>query len=179
MKVDAWTKPDAPTILLFASLVAILYLANVQSWGFCKDCGTPEPLLYNIISPVGFWLIGAIVTFPVGIAFGNVAGISFMIIQIAYVYVLSATLVHIRKKYLFERMDKLFIAMSIALFLFVLWDTGLFRMETNETVVQSGEPFPISFYFGYVLIPTSIFIFVYGTLLAGAFFYVQDKVKKR
>lgn len=179
MKIDSLTKPNTSAILLFAVFTIIVYFANVQAWGFCKECGIPKPFFYDIIFPIGFWLIGAMLTFPVGILFGSIPGLIFMIIQIAYVYVLSATLVHIRKKYLFERMDKLFIAMSIALFLFVLWDTGLFRMETNETVVQSGEPFPISFYFGYVLIPTSIFIFVYGTLLAGAFFYVQDKVKKR
>lgn len=179
MKISLLTKPTRSTILLFAIFVTIVYFANVQTWGFCKECGIPKPFFYDIILLFGFWFMGVVLTFPVGILFGTTPEPLFMIIQIAYVYVLSATLVHIRKTYLFERMDKLFIAMSIALFLFVLWDTGLFRMETNETVVQSGEPFPISFYFGYVLIPTSIFIFVYGTLLAGAFFYVQDKVKKR
>lgn len=175
MKVDAWTKPDAPTILLFASLVAILYLANVQSWGFCKDCGTPEPLLYNIISPVGFWLIGAIVTFPVGIAFGNVAGISFMIIQIAYVYVLSAILIQIRKKYLLQKTDKILLAAIVLLFLFTLWDIGLVQPRTNDTVVLSSEPPGIIFYFGQLLLPMAVFILVYGTLLAGMYFYLREK----
>ena len=164
-------------LLLFAILAISIYFAIVQSWGFCKDCGTPKPLLYDIISPVGFWIIGAIVTFPVGIPFGNATGPFFMIIQITYVFILSTVLIHIRKKYLFKKIDKVLIAATVILFLFTLLDMGLFRPATNETVIISNKPPGITFYFGHVLIPTALLILIYGTLLAGAYFYIREKIR--
>jgi hypothetical protein len=107
---------------------------------------------------------------------GTIPGPLFMIVQVAYVFILSTILLHIRKKYSFKKMDGILFITIFFLFLFTLWDMGLFRPATNDMVIQSSEPPGITFYVGYVLLPIVIFILIYGTLLAGAIFYVREKM---
>lgn len=96
MTINELLRPTKAKIILFGIFLLILYLAQVQSWTFCKEC-SPKPILYDIIQPFLFGGLVQLLSMTLLIATIWMQQIPFFtqiffILQVSYFYVISCVL---------------------------------------------------------------------------------------
>lgn len=173
-------KPSSKIFLVFAFFSLILVGAQIQSWGFCKECGVEKPILYDSISGISFWIMNVFLSLPITIFYSILPHELGLMLNLVYYYFLSSLLVFFLPYLARFKMKKAFILAGCFLVFAFLWNAGLFRTSDEQVVVSPNSPTPIV-WIGFFLLPLVVVMSVYGAIIIGGFVWVRSKrgIKQR
>lgn len=186
MNPKIFLKPDKPKMIIFILLCMHSYLGFVISWGINDESISTKPFLYDYIPPylgLTIWIMNLIIISPLSVFFKAITiiginlefGAIYIVILIAYLYVLSCTIIEFCR-YLtnmnmknFAKPDKtkitLFILLCTLYYLggIVRWGFSQDSADTKPVLYDFIPPYlaiPIWLLRMLILSPVSIIMFI-------------------